>query len=81
MAEFANAFAGQAINYATAEYLTLAVSRGDKGFFAMGDLDRDFDMGLSDGEYCDIISKCQQKITVKQFTNTFIQFNFSVITF
>ena len=33
----------------------------------MGDLDREFDTGLPDGEYCDIISECQQKITVSNW--------------
>ena len=64
MVEFTNAVAGEPIEYRVAEQSTLALSRGSKGFFAMGNLDRDFETGLPDGEYCDIISECQQKIQV-----------------
>ena len=39
-------------------------SRGNVAFMAMGELDRDFYTGLPDGEYCDIIHKCEQKIQV-----------------
>ena len=42
----------------------LAFSRGDRGFFAMGNVDGDFDTGLADGDYCDLISECQQTVTV-----------------
>ena len=64
MVEFTNAVAGEPIEYRVAEQSTLALSRGSKGFFAMGNLNRDFETGLPDGEYCDIISECQQKIQV-----------------
>ena len=64
MAEFANVVEGEPIEYRVAEQSTLALSRGNKGFFAMGNLNRDFETGLPDGEYCDIISECQQKIQV-----------------
>ena len=64
MVEFTNAVADEPIEYLVAEQSTLALSRGSKGFFAMGNLDRDFETGLPDGEYCDIISECQQKIQV-----------------
>ena len=30
----------------------------------MGNVNGDFDTGLADGDYCDIISECQQTITV-----------------
>ena len=44
---------------------SLGFSRGSKGFFAMGDLNNvEFFTGLPDGEYCDIIHDCQQKIYV-----------------
>ena len=44
---------------------SLGFARGTKGFFAMGDLNNEyFDTGLPDGEYCDIIHDCQQKITI-----------------
>lgn len=62
--EFTNAVYGQPVDYKVTEGRTLAMSRGNVGFFAMGDLDRDFDTGMPDGDYCDIISECQQKITV-----------------
>ena len=64
MAEFANTVYGEPVNYVVTEDRTLGMSRGNKGFFAMGDLNREFDTGLPDGDYCDIISECQQKITV-----------------
>ena len=64
MAEFTNVVAGEPSDFKVADYHTLGMARGNKGFFAMGDLDREFDTGLPDGEYCDIISECQQKIMV-----------------
>ena len=64
MVEFTNTVAGEPIEYRGAEQSTLALSRGNKGFFAMGNLNREFETGLPDGEYCDIISECQQKIQV-----------------
>jgi len=64
MAEFANVVYGEPVNYVVTEDRTLGMSRGNKGFFAMGDLNREFDTGLPDGDYCDIISECQQKITI-----------------
>lgn len=64
MAEFTNIVAGTSSNFIVTEGSTLAMSRGNKGFFAMGDLNREFETGLPDGVYCDIISECQQKITV-----------------
>ena len=70
MVEFTNTVYGEPVNYVVSEGGTLGLSRGNKGFFAMGDLNREFDTGLPDGEYCDIISECQQKITVTiWFTN------------
>ena len=67
MAEFTNTVAGEPSIFKVADYHTLGMARGNKGFFAMGDLDREFDTGLPDGEYCDIISECQQKITVSNW--------------
>ena len=67
MAEFTNTVAGEPSIFKVADYHTLGMARGNKGFFAMGDLDREFDTGLPDGEYCDIISECQQKITVSKW--------------
>lgn len=66
MVEFTNAVYGQPVDFVVAEQSTLAMSRGNVGFFAMGNLDRDFETGMPDGDYCDIISECQQKITVNQ---------------
>ena len=40
------------------------IFRGNKGFVAMGDLGKEYYTGLPDGEYCDIIHDCQQKIQV-----------------
>jgi alpha-amylase len=64
MVEFANAVFGEAVDWKAAEHHTLAFSRGNNGFFAMGDLGQEYETGLPDGEYCDIISECKQKITV-----------------
>ena len=64
MVEFTNAVFGEPVEFKVAEHNTLALSRGSKGFFAMGDLSREFETGLPDGEYCDIISECQKKIQV-----------------
>ena len=71
MVEFANTVYGEPVNYVVSEGGTLGLSRGNKGFFAMGDLNREFDTGLPDGEYCDIISECQQKITVTIWSRNF----------
>ena len=64
MAEFTNTVYGEPVEFKVAEGETLAMSRGNKGFFAMGQLSREFDTGLPDGEYCDIISECRQKVKV-----------------
>merc|ERR1712243_264697 len=42
----------------------LAFGRGNKGFFAMGNVDSTFDTGLPDGDYCDIVSQCKQRINI-----------------
>ena len=64
MVEFANIVYGEPVEFKVAEHSTLALSRGKKGFFAMGDLSREFETGLPDGSYCDIISECKQKVDV-----------------
>ena len=64
MVEFANSVYGEPVEFKVAEHSTLALSRGTKGFFAMGDLSQEFDTGLPDGSYCDIISECKQKVDV-----------------
>ena len=42
----------------------LGFARGNIAFVAMGNLGREFNTGLPDGEYCDIISDCRQKIEI-----------------
>lgn len=64
MVQFANKVVGTGVENWQAGYNYLGFSRGNKGFVAMGDLGRDFYTGLPDGEYCDIIHDCQQKIQI-----------------
>ena len=64
MIQFTNAVYGTDVGNWVGGSDMLAFSRGNKGFFAMGNIDGDFDTGLPDGEYCDIISECQQMITI-----------------
>ena len=59
---FANAAVGEGVGNWQAGQNYLGFSRGSKAFVAMGDLNREFDTGLPDGEYCDIIHDCQQKV-------------------
>ncbi len=42
------------------------VFRGNKGFVALGDMDKEYYTGLPDGEYCDLISECAQKVQVEK---------------
>lgn len=64
MVQFANKVVGTGVENWQAGYKYLGFSRGNKGFVAMGDLGKDFYTGLPDGEYCDIIHDCQQKIQI-----------------
>ena len=64
MIQFANAVYGTNVGNWVSGSDMLAFSRGNKGFFAMGNVNGDFDTGLPDGEYCDVVSECQQMITV-----------------
>ena len=64
MIQFANAVYGTTVGNWVSGSDMLAFSRGNKGFFAMGNVNGDFDTGLPDGEYCDVVSECQQLITV-----------------
>merc|ERR1711963_224591 len=65
MAKFANAVAGTGIENWQNFGGSLGFSRGNKGFFAMGDLNNiEFYTGLPDGDYCDIIHDCDQTIHV-----------------
>jgi len=64
MIQFTNAVYGTDVGNWVGGSDMLAFSRGNKGFFAMGNVNGDFDTGLPDGEYCDIISECEQMITI-----------------
>lgn len=63
--QFANAVAGTGLENWQNFGGSLGFSRGNKGFFAMGDLNNvEFYTGLPDGDYCDIIHDCKQMIHV-----------------
>jgi len=64
MVQFTNAVAGTGVTNWNAGSDWVAFGRGSKGFFAMGSVDGDFDTGLPDGDYCDIVSECLQTITI-----------------
>merc|ERR1712088_745508 len=64
MAQFANKVIGQPVTNWDASGTTLGFARGNVGFVALGDLGKDFNTGLPDGEYCDIIRDCSQKIQI-----------------
>merc|ERR1712121_200878 len=64
MVKFANTVVGTGVENWQGGYNYLGFSRGNKGFVAMGDLGKDFYTGLPDGEYCDIIHDCEQKIQI-----------------
>ncbi len=44
----------------------VCVCRGNKGFVALGDMNKEYYTGLPDGEYCDLISECAQKVQVSK---------------
>ena len=65
MVQFANAVSGTDVDNWQVKDGSLGFSRGNKGFFAMGDLNGvDFFTGLPDGDYCDLIHDCDQTVTV-----------------
>merc|ERR1712215_634564 len=64
MVKFANVAVGTGVENWQAGNNFLGFSRGNKAFVAMGDLNKEFYTGLPDGEYCDIIHECQQKIQI-----------------
>ena len=64
MVRFSNAAVGTGVENWEGGNNYLGFSRGNKAFVAMGNLNREFYTGLPDGEYCDIIQDCQQKIQV-----------------
>lgn len=72
MAQFANVMSGEPTENWQVKDGSLGFSRGNKGFFAMGNLNNvQFYTGLPDGDYCDIIHDCQQTITVSGGSATF----------
>merc|ERR1712107_230193 len=64
MAQFANKVIGQPVTNWDASGTTLGFARGNVGFLALGDLGKEFNTGLPDGKYCDIIRDCSQKIQI-----------------
>jgi len=64
MVRFANVAVGTGVENWDGGDHYLGFSRGNKAFVAMGNLNREFYTGLPDGEYCDIIHDCQQKIQI-----------------
>jgi len=64
MVQFTNAVHGEPVIKWNVGSDFLAFARGNVGFFAMGALNKDFDTGLPDGDYCDIITECKQTVTV-----------------
>ncbi|XP_059087363.1 alpha-amylase A-like [Tigriopus californicus] len=84
MVQFANAVIGEPVENWQVIGDSLGFSRGSKGFVAVGGLNgAEFYTGLPDGEYCDIIHECAQKVTVsggKAFIKKF-QDNDGVVAF
>ncbi|KAJ8298305.1 hypothetical protein KUTeg_024836, partial [Tegillarca granosa] len=67
MIAFRNAVAGTSLNNWRNQNDEVSFSRGNKGFFAMakqGHMNARLQTGLPAGQYCDLISDCQKKITV-----------------
>ncbi|KAK3099826.1 hypothetical protein FSP39_010394 [Pinctada imbricata] len=67
MAAFRNAVAGTGVQNWRDVNNQVSFSRGNKGFFAMsknGHMDETLQTGLPAGQYCDLISECQKKVTV-----------------
>jgi len=58
MVKFANVAAGLPITHWQASGTSLGFGRGNVAFLALGNLDRDFETGLPDGDYCDLIRGC-----------------------
>lgn len=70
--QFANKVASHAVQNWQVKEGSLGFSRGSVGFFAMGNLNNvEFYTGLPDGEYCDIIHNCAQKVLVRGGKATF----------
>jgi len=64
MAKFANSVVGTGVENWQASGTSVGFSRGNKGFVALGDMDKEYYTGLPDGEYCDLISECAQKVQI-----------------
>jgi len=64
MVQFANVAVGEPVTNWQAGNYWLGFGRGSKAFVAMGDLNKEFNTGLPDGEYCDIIHDCETKVTI-----------------
>lgn len=72
MVAFRNAVAGTGINHWINQNDEISFARGHKGFFAMakqGHMDATLQTGLPPGEYCDLVSDCNKKITVNSGGN------------
>ena len=78
MVRFANVAVGTGVENWDGGDHYLGFSRGNKAFVAMGNLNREFYTGLPDGEYCDIIHDCQQKIQVKKMCGNKKYFHFEL---
>eukprot|EP00095_Tigriopus_kingsejongensis_P003521 maker-scaffold522_size146686-snap-gene-0.16 protein:Tk03521 transcript:maker-scaffold522_size146686-snap-gene-0.16-mRNA-1 annotation:"alpha-amylase a precursor" len=84
MVQFGNVVVGEPVENWQVKDGSLGFSRGAKGFVAVGDLRGvEFYTGLPDGEYCDIIHECAQKIYVSggMATLTKHQDNDAVVAF
>ena len=66
MVQFANAAVGESVTNWEGGNNYLGFARGNKAFVAMGNLNREFYTGLPDGEYCDIIHDCEQKVQISE---------------
>jgi len=64
MVQFTNKVSGQPVTQWQASGPSLGFARGNVGFVALGDMDKEYNTGLPDGEYCDIIRDCAQKIQI-----------------
>lgn len=67
MIAFRNAVAGTSLDNWRNQNDEVSFSRGNKGFFAMakqGHMNARLQTGLPAGQYCELISDCQKKITV-----------------
>ena len=66
MVQFANKVSGEGLDHWQSKDGSIGFARGNKGFFAMGDLNYvDFYTGLPDGDYCDLIHDCEVKVAVR----------------